>query len=63
MRGLSRARPRKAQIAKNNIALDGEGENNRMGGGDAGGGGGCSSDGDVAGVCWRGTSCKKDPMY
>lgn len=29
------ARPRKAQIAKNNIALDGEGENNRIAGGDA----------------------------
>lgn len=39
---LSRARPRKAQIAKNNIAVDGEGENNRIGGdaGGCGGGGG-----------------------
>lgn len=50
-RGLSRARPRKAQIAKNNIALDGEGENNRMGGGGGGG--------DVAGVCWWGPRAKR----
>jgi len=41
---LSKVRPRKAQIAKNNIAADGEGENNRIGddagGCDGGGGGG-----------------------
>lgn len=55
MRGLSRARPRKAQIAKNNIALDGEGENNRMGGG----GGDGDGDGGVAGVCWWGTDAPR----
>lgn len=45
------ARPRKAQIAKNNIAPDGEGENNRIGGdvdegASGGGGGGCCCDDD-----------------
>lgn len=48
---------RKAQIAKNNIAMDGEGENNRIGG-DAGscngdGGDGCGGGSCVCGV-WTG---------
>lgn len=54
-RGLSPCRLglEKAQIAKNNIALDGEGENNRIGS-DAGGdgGGGCCGGGDGDDGCW-----------
>lgn len=55
--GLSsreRVRPRKAQIAKNNIAVDGEKENNRIddaGGCDGDGDGDSDDSGSVRGIC------------